>query len=204
MKIVKIKHQNQKKIIEKAVCVLKEGGLVIYPTETCYGAGVDATNPEAVDKLWHYKKERGNKPVLVAVADQAMAQKYAHLTPPAKKIFRQYLPGPVSLVINGRGLVDSRIESSLGTLGIRVPNHQLILALIKKLNRPLTSTSANVSGQPNPYSIDEILKQTNQNLIDLIIDQGTLPSRPPSTLVDMTGNKIKILRQGQIIIKPGS
>lgn len=203
MEIVKINQDNPKTIIEKAVAVLKGGGLIIYPTDTCYGAGVDATNPEAVDKLWRYKKERGNKPVLVAVADQAMAQKYGHFTSLAKKIFSQYLPGPVSLVVNGRGLVDPRIESSLGTLGVRVPNHRLILALIKKLNRPLTSTSANVSGQPSPYSIEAILKQANQSLIDLVIDQGVLPCQPPSTLVEATGKKIKILRQGQIIIKSG-
>jgi L-threonylcarbamoyladenylate synthase len=201
MEIIKLNKNNQEQIINKAIKILKNGGLLIYPTETCYGAGVEATNKKAVDRLWQYKQERDHKPVLVAVANQAMAQKYGRLTPLAKKIFHQYLPGPVSLVIPSRGLVDPRIESSSGTLGIRVPNHQLILALVKKFNRPLTSTSANVSGQPPSYSVEKILNQTNQKLIDLIIDQGAIPPNPPSTLVDVAGKRAKILRQGQIIIK---
>jgi L-threonylcarbamoyladenylate synthase len=193
--------KSQEEIILQAVDILKRGGLIVYPTETCYGVGVDATSKKAVDKLWQYKQERDHKAVLVAVADQAMAQKYGHLNHLAQKIFHQYLPGPVSIVVPGQGLVDPRIESSLGTLGIRVPDHRLVLALIKKLNKPLTSTSANVSGLPSPYSVDEVLNQVNQSLIDLIIDQGMLPPNPPSTLVDVTGKKPKILRQGQTIIR---
>ncbi len=201
MEIVRVDQKNQEEIILQAVEILKRGGLIVYPTETCYGVGVDATSKRAVDKLWQYKQERGHKPVLVAVADQAMAQKYGHLNRLAQKIFNQYLPGPISIVVPGRRLVDPRIESSLGTLGVRVPDHQLILALIKKLNKPLTSTSANVSGLSSPYSVDEVLNQANQDLIDLIIDQGVLPPNPPSTLVDITRKKPKILRQGQTIIR---
>ena len=201
MEIIKINQKNQEEIILQAVNILRRGGLIVYPTETCYGVGVDATSKKAVDKLWQYKQERGHKPVLVAVADQAMAQKYGHLNQLAEKIFHQYLPGPVSIVVPGQGLVDPRIESSLGTLGIRVPDHRLILALIKKLNKPLTSTSANVSGLPSPYSVDEVLNRANQSLIDLIIDQGPIPPNPPSTLVDVTEKKFKVLRQGQTIIR---
>ncbi|MDD3679862.1 MAG: L-threonylcarbamoyladenylate synthase [Candidatus Shapirobacteria bacterium] len=200
MEIVKLNQNNQVEIVDKAVKIIKRGGLIIYPTETCYGAGVDATNQKAVDRLWQYKQERGNKPVLVAIANQTMAQKYGQLTPLAKKVFNQYLPGPVSIIVVSRGLVDSRVESSSGTLGIRMPNHSLVLDLVKKLNRPLTSTSANVSNTPNPYSIINVLSQADTSLIDLIIDQGPISPNPPSTLVDTTGKELQVLRQGQVRI----
>ncbi|AKM79025.1 MAG: hypothetical protein UX85_C0003G0180 [Candidatus Beckwithbacteria bacterium GW2011_GWB1_47_15] len=187
--------------ITQAVKVLKAHGLVIYPTETCYGAGVDATSKKAVAKLLAYKSRREGKPLSVAVADQTMASKYVKLNTSAKNLYRKFLPGPLTVVSWGRGKVAPGVESETGTLGIRIPDHPVALALAGRLGRPITATSANVSYKPKPYSISQLLKHTSrkqQSLIDFIIDVGKLPRRPASTVVDTTLDDPLILREGKI------
>ena len=188
--------------IEKAVKVLLNGGLIIYPTETCYGAGVDATNQKAVDKLLAYKSRREGRPLSVAVTNQTMASKYVKLNLTAKNLYKKFLPGPLTVVSAGRHQMAKGVESETGTLGIRIPAHPIAMALVKKFGLPITATSANVSYKPRPYSITQLRKQTSQKqqkLIDFIIDVGTLPRRPVSTIVDTTLDDPLIIRQGEII-----
>ncbi len=194
---------SKKKIINIAIKVLKNGGVVIYPTETCYGIGVDATNAKAVEKLIKYKGDRRGKPISVAVSDITMVKKYADLSPAAENLFNNFLPGPITIVAQGKHKVDSNLESDTGTLGIRYPDYGLILKIIKKFGKPITSTSANVSNGKTPYDVQaDILDRISlakKELIDLIIDAGVLPHRAPSTIVDTTLNEPKILRQGEFI-----
>lgn len=188
--------------IDRAVKVLKTGGLVIYPTETCYGAGVDATNQKAVNKLLAYKTRREGKPLSIAVADQTMAAKYVRLNPTAKNLYKQFLPGPLTVVSAGRGRVAAGVESETGTLGIRIPDHPVAKALVQTLGKPITATSANVSYKPKPYSITQLLSQISpkqKSLIDFIVDVGKLPTRPASTVVDTTLDDPLILRPGTIL-----
>src|SRR3989344_1224933 len=188
--------------IDKAVAVLKRGGLVIYPTETCYGAGVDANNQKAVDKLLAYKTRREGKPLSIAVTDQTMAGNFVKLNATAKNLYRQFLPGPLTVVSAGKHRIAAGVESETGTLGIRIPDHPVPLELVRQLGRPITATSANVSYKPKPYSISQLFKQTRkkqQSLIDFVIDTGTLPKRPASTVVDTTLDDPLILRQGQLL-----
>lgn len=187
--------------LRQAVKVLQAGGLVIYPTETCYGAGVDATNPTAVNKILAYKTFRQGKPMSIAVTDIKMAAKYVKLNPTAKNLYRKFLPGPLTVISAGRHKVASGVESATGTLGIRIPNYSLILKILKSFGKPITATSANVSYKKRPYAIKDILNNTSkkqQSLIDLIIDAGTLPKRPSSTVVDTTFDDPLIIRQGRI------
>lgn len=203
MLVLKISQPN---IISQAVKILKAGGLVIYPTETCYGAGVDATNPAAVNKILAYKTFRQGKPMSVAVADQAMATKYVKLNPTAKNLYQKFLPGPLTVISAGRHKVATGVESSTGTLGIRIPDYPFVLKLITRFNRPITATSANVSYKKRPYAVKDILNNTSkkqQGLIDLIIDAGTLPKRPPSTIIDTTFDDPLILRQGTFHLRGG-
>lgn len=188
--------------IDRAVKVLKTGGLVIYPTETCYGAGVDATNQKAVDKLLKYKSRREGKPLSIAVTDQTMAAKYVKLNATAKNLYKQFLPGPLTIISAGRGRVANGVESETKTLGVRIPDHPVAKALVQVLGKPITATSANVSYKPKPYSIRQLLKQTSkkqQSLIDYFIDVGKLPQRPASTVVDTTLDDPLILRQGKLL-----
>ena len=199
---MRILKSTQKNIISQAVKILKAGGLVIYPTETCYGAGVDATNPVAVNKILAYKTFRQGKPMSIAVADIKMAAKYVKLNPTAKNLYQKFLPGPLTVISAGKHKVAPGVESSTGTLGIRIPNYSLILKILKSFGKPITATSANVSYKPRPYSIKQLLKYTSQKqqtLIDLFIDAGTLPKRPASTIVDTTLDDPLILRQGKLL-----
>lgn len=196
----------QKDIINQAVRSLQAGGLVIYPTETCYGAGVDATNQIAVNKLLRYKSRREGKPLSVAVTDIKMAAKYVKPNSTAKNLYQKFLPGPLTVISRGRQKVAAGVESEMNTLGIRISSYPLVNQIIKKLGRPITATSANVSYKPRPYSIPQLLKCTSkkqQNLIDLFIDAGTLAKRPVSTIVDTTFDDPLILRRTERSVLKG-
>jgi len=200
MKIIKKKAAK----INEIVKVLKSGGLVIMPTETVYGAFVDATNSQAVKKLTAYKARPFGKPYSIAVSDQKMAEKYVFLNNNAKNLYKNFLPGPLTIVSKGKGRVAPGVESEEGTLGIRIPDYPLVLKIIKKYGKPLTATSANASYKKRPYKIADILdnlSQKQKTLIDLIIDAGTLPKNEPSTVIDTTIDDPAVLRQGKIKFK---
>lgn len=189
MRIIKLTKTSLDKVVSQTVKVLRAGGLVIYPTETVYGLGVDATNLAAVKKLIAYKTRREGKPLSIAVTNQIMASQYVELTDQAKKFYEKFLPGPYTIISKGRGQVATGVESEFGTLGIRIPDYQLVTKLVEQLDRPITATSANASGEKRPYKIADVLdhlsaKQTA--LIDLIIDAGTLPKNEPSIVIDTT------------------
>lgn len=202
---MRILKSSQKNIVSEAVKILRAGGLIIFPTETCYGAGVDPTNPKAVNKLLAYKSRREGKPLSIAVSDKTMASKYVTLNPSAINLYNKFLPGPLTVVSRAKHKLAPGIESETNTLGIRIPDYPLIQKIIITFGKPITATSANVSYQPRPYSIPQLLKYTSkkqQSLIDLIIDAGKLPSRPVSTIVDTTLDDPLILRQGKITLSP--
>ena len=187
--------------VETTVQAIKAGGLVIYPTETVYGAGVDATNFEAVKKLTAYKNRPFGKPYSIAVTDQTMASVYVDINEGAKKIYRRFLPGPVTVVSQGLHKTAPGVESETGTLGIRIPDYPLIIDIVKTLGCPITATSANASYKKRPYKIADILDNLSAKqkaLIDLIVDAGTLPPNEPSTVIDTTFGKPTALRIGGV------
>lgn len=189
--------------ITETVKVLNAGGLVIYPTETCYGVAVDATNPEAVKKLLQYKDRPEGKAISVAVSDQAMAEKYVHLNEQAINIYQKFLPGPVTVISRSKGLVVKELESETGSLGIRIPAYPLILTLIKQFGKPITATSANKSGAKTPYTLADIwdnLPRKKQKLVDLVLDAGELPHNPPSTVIDTTLENMVVYRTGEVVL----
>jgi L-threonylcarbamoyladenylate synthase len=201
MKVLKTTDFSPQEIADLASKVLVSGGVVIYPTETCYGIGVDSTNRRAVEKLLKYKGDRKGKPISVGVSSRKMAEDYVEFNPQAENLFNNFLPGPITIVANGKHKVTPGLESDDGKLGIRYPKHDLALQIIKTFCKPITATSANVSKGKTPYEINEdILKRipdSKKELIDLIIDAGKLDYHPPSTIVDTTLNDPKILRQGE-------
>ena len=185
-----------------ALAVLSRGELVIYPTETCYGIAVDATNSDAVTKLLVYKGDR-HRQVAIAVSDQVMAEKYVSLNTIAANLYKEFLPGPITVISDSLHQVDDRLESATGTLGVRIPNYPITQLLIETFGRPITATSANTSGKKEPYSLADWQKYTTadkQEMVALFIDAGKLADRPTSTVVDTTLNDPQVLRQGQLII----
>ncbi len=187
--------------VEAAIRVLKRGGLIIYPTETLYGIGVDSTNPDAVKKLTEYKERPLGKPYSVAVADQNMAEQYVVLNDAAKNLYKEFLPGPLTVISKGKHKLATGVESEDGTLGIRIPGYKLVRDIIKEFGKPITATSANASYKKRPYKVSDILKNISDKqseLIDLVIDAGELQHNDPSTVIDTTLDDPVTIRQGEI------
>lgn len=201
MKIVKIDDNN---IIDQTIQSLQQGGLVIFPSDTVYGLLVDATDEKAVDKLIQFKNRPPGKAISVFLSDFKMLELFTTIDNNQLTIVQQLLPGPFTIILSSRHKVSRKLESEKGTLGIRIPAYQFINRLIKEFGKPITATSANLSGRPAHHSIDSLLKafpEKKKKLIDLVIDGGKLPRNKPSTIVDLTNPQIKILRKGDIVIK---
>jgi L-threonylcarbamoyladenylate synthase len=197
MRIIK----DGKGAIGTAIQILKSGGLVIYPTETLYGIGADATNLKAIKKLTKYKNRPFGKPYSIAVTGLGMAEKYVKLNDTAKNLYKEFLPGPLTVISKGKHKVAEGVESEDGTLGIRIPDYKLVIDIVRKLGKPITATSANASYKKRPYKISDILdniSEKQRQLIDLIIDAGELPPNEPSTVIDTTLDDPVTLRQGEI------
>lgn len=202
MKTVTLKNTNQHQldeVVTQAVSALEQGGLVIFPTETVYGLAADATNQEAVNKLLAYKTRREGKPLSIAVTGQQMAEKYVQLNQQALNFYQRFLPGPYTIISEYKNGLAEGVASEFGTVGVRWPDYQLVVEIVKKLGRPITATSANASGKKRPYSMSDIfqhLSEKQKKLIDLVIDAGVLPPNEPSTVIDTTHSTPITLRGG--------
>ena len=201
MKVLEIKG-NYKKVIEKTVKVLKSGGLVVFPSDTVYILAVDPTNEKAVEKLLTFKNRWAGRAISVAVLDEKMAMDYVKLNENGKNIYANLLPGPFTIVSNGKHKLIKGIEAENGTLGIRIPDNKYISDLIKLFGKPVTATSANLSGRTPNYSIVSFLRPLSnkkKEMIDLVVNAGKLPRNKPSTVIDVTEAELKILRRGDLI-----
>lgn len=183
---------------------LNNGGLVVFPCETVYGVAVDSQNEEAVKKLSEYKKRPFGKPYAIMVCNKEMAKKYVDINEVADNLYDKFLPGPLTIVSKSKGNLANGIASENNTLGVRIPDYNKLLTVIKEFGRPIVATSANASYQKRPYKILDILENISkkqQKLIDLIIDVGELPHNEPSTVIDTTLDEPTTLRQGEIKLK---
>lgn len=170
--------------IEKAVSVLNRDGLVVYPTETVYGLGADALSDTAVMRVYEAKQRLFGKPVSVAVSDIDMIYGIAETDELAEAFISRFLPGPVTVILRAKSVLPSELTGGTGMIGIRYPDHQTALALIRALDSPITSTSANISGEVSPTTAEMVNVPH-----DYMIDGGSLPGTP-STVVDLAGRKI--------------
>lgn len=216
----------EEQIVNKIVESLNKGSIVILPTETVYTFAVDATNEKAVKTVYEIKQRDFSKPMHVVVSSLEKAEEYVYVNKEAEKLAKAFLPGPLTIILNKKQPSGSQpffepetfrtaglgrtptlpdiLTSGLPTLGIRIPNMALILEVARIFRKPFTTTSANVSGGENPYTIDDVLEQLTQktrNKIDLAVDVGKLPKVNPSTIVDLTKQPYAILREGPITKK---
>lgn len=183
-------------VITEAASAIRAGGLVIYPTETVYGLGADASSDKAVDKIFKLKGRRAKKPIPIAVNSIGMARNVAKLNPAAEALF-MFLPGPLTIVARAKPNVSKLITAGTGTVGIRVPKHPVALKLIDFVGGPITTTSANQSGEPAPLTVKEALEQLGGK-VDMALDAGKCELGVPSTVVDATSKHPKVLRKGPI------
>lgn len=203
MESVRVNSQNpQQEVLEKIVSILKAGEIVVLPTETVYTFAVDATNPKAVERAYKLKGRKFTKPMHVVVASIKEAENYVEVSDAAKILAQHFLPGPLTLVLQKKSSkLPGILTAGIPTLGIRIPDLPLNLLIAQKFGKPYTTTSANISGRENPYSVEEILNQLSDEKkgeISLIVDAGKLPNLPPSTLLDLTQSPPTILRPGPV------
>jgi L-threonylcarbamoyladenylate synthase len=179
----------------RAARVVAYGGLIIYPTDTVYGLGCDPLNPDAVERLF-VAKGRGARAVPVLCASLAEAVELVKLSPGALELARRYWPGALTIVAPLTRRLPERLHQGTGKLGVRVPGSSGCVRLIKACGGTLVGTSANISGMPSSRTAGEARKQLGSS-VDLIIDGGRLEGSE-STVVEVTGDDIIILRKGAI------
>lgn len=199
---VYIKEKTMTEQITEAVKILKAGGAVVYPTDTAYGLAVDATNMEAVKNLYRLKGRNFKKPVSVIFPTVTWLKKIAVLNVASLKLMNSFLPGALTLVLpmKIKGESWNILSAGKSEIGVRYPDSQIALELVHAFGKPITTTSANISGEPTGYSVLGIKKQffASKNKPNFYIDSGKLKSGKLSTVVLCHGSEAKILRQGAI------
>ena len=182
--------------VSLAAKIVKEGGIVVYPTDTVYGLGCNPFNVAAVQKIKNIKR-RSNNPLPILAYDIENVGRIAILNDRAKKIAKRIWPGPITLVISKRKSLPDSITSSLNSVGVRIPNNQIALRLIKLCGGLLVGTSANKSGASSPTTAIEANKQIGDK-VDMVLDGGPTILEKESTVVSLIEDRFKILRAGAI------
>ncbi len=197
-KIIKLDPGNRLSVLREAAGVLKDGGLVAYPTESFYALGADATNPLAIEWVFRAKKRHPDNPLPVIVHDSSVIPAYAKdISPMARKAIDLLMPGPVTLVLWAADIVPHNITASTGKVAIRVPEQELMLEMARIMGSPIVATSANISGTPGLTTAQAVMEAIGAG-IELIIDDGETPGPPASTLLDVTVAPPAVLREGRL------
>jgi L-threonylcarbamoyladenylate synthase len=222
LKFIKVKSRNLSAAVAEAVAVLRRGGIIAHPTDTVWGLACDAGNPKAIQKLHALKKSDPTKPLLLNLPSKSYLDKIASKLCKAHKLTKEFWPGALSLLVLAKnkspcslrsppplpslrpssfGGLSRKGDYSVATrlLGVRLPDHELSAALARKFGKPLTTTSANLSGKAVAKNGKEVAKIFPK--IDLILDDGSVSKNNPSTLVDVSGAEVKLIREGSIPFK---
>ena len=205
MKIVKLTKKNLASVIKQTKSCLEKDGLVVFPSDTVYGLAANALSKTAIQKLYQFKNRPVNQSVAIAVANINSAKQYFRINTVQQSLLETLLPGPFTVVLESRHKVITQLEAENQTLGMRIPDYFFTQALSQSINFPYTATSANLHSKGPHYSVTALLNSLSdkkKQLLDLIIDYGSLPHNQPSTIINLTGNKIAILRQGDYLFKP--
>jgi L-threonylcarbamoyladenylate synthase len=185
-------------LIERAAGLIKDGGVIVYPTETLYGLGADAGNAGALRRIYEIKGREEAKPVLVIVdAFETLLPFVRDVTNEAQSLMLEFWPGPLTLVFKASKQVSAELTAGTGTIGARVPSSEFCRALVRACRRPITSTSANRAGDPPLATIEEICRSFPHG-VDLFIDGGRRLSGAPSTVIDVTSSPPRLLREGVV------
>jgi L-threonylcarbamoyladenylate synthase len=185
-------------LIDMVVGVLRRGGIAAYPTDTFYGLGVNCYRDKAVEKLYGLKKREYDKPISLVVSDVAMARGVCVNIPPSfEEMAKSFWPGPLTLVLKASSRLPSILLGEDGSIGIRLPDFFWLRELIRRAGFPLTATSANISGEKEISQPDKVI-EIFEGKVDLIVDGGMTPGQLPSTVVDLTSEKPKIIREGAL------
>jgi L-threonylcarbamoyladenylate synthase len=193
--------QDNATAVGKAVETLKKGGLIVAPSDTVYGALVDATNEKAVKKLIQFKNRPAGKSISVFTNGLEMMASVVSINEKQQEMLQTLLPGPFTVVLPSKHVVSPLLEAEDRTLGVRYITYTLINEIVSSFGKPVTATSANLAGLSSNHSVESLLNQlsdTKKELIDLIIDAGQLPRNKPSTVLNLTTPTVKVIRQGDL------
>ncbi|MFO8036742.1 MAG: L-threonylcarbamoyladenylate synthase [Anaerolineales bacterium] len=192
----KILHDKDPECIAYAQKVVREGGIVAFPTDTVYGIGVSAFDNRAIQKLYAVKKRAERKAIPILIAETSHLHNLISTPPPqAKRLMEHYWPGPLTLVLPAKTTLPPALSPE-PTVGIRIPDSRFTRELLRATG-PLAATSANLSGKPSAQTPEDVITQFTDH-IELIIDGGETPGERASTVVDCTSTSLRILRHGPI------
>ncbi|MBC6472040.1 MAG: threonylcarbamoyl-AMP synthase [Hormoscilla sp. GM102CHS1] len=182
--------------VSKAVELLKNGDVVVFPTDTIYGIGASIARESGVKKIFEVKSRSPHKPLIIYVASFEQLQQVTQEIPESTlSSLRKILPGAMSGIFSKTEIVPSFVTSGQNTVAVRIPNHQLCLELVRRVGDPLAVTSANISGMETQKTAPEVAAQLGER-VPLVLDGGPNPEQQPSTLVDFTGSTARLLREG--------
>lgn len=186
-----------------AAKALKDGEVIVIPTETVYGIAADARNNSAVELIYKIKGRPNTKPLQLMVADIEKAKEYLEFSARDEKVAKKFLPGPLTMVLKEKPhSLSDRINTVNDTIGLRISDHEILQSLLKELDFPIVATSANISGNKEPVTVQEAIENLDHRGINYALDGGRCKISTPTTVADFTDqNKITILRNGVVTLR---
>jgi tRNA threonylcarbamoyl adenosine modification protein (Sua5/YciO/YrdC/YwlC family) len=193
--LLQINPQNpQPRLIAQVAEILRQGGIIAYPTDTTYGIGSSIFSKRSIDRIYQLKQREKKKPFSFICADLSEVARYAKVSNYAFKILKRFLPGPYTFVLDASSIVPDLLTTKQKTVGIRIPANRICLAIVTELRHPIVTTSANLSGEEpigDPFHIDDVLGKQ----LDMVIDGGVL-SPDVSSVISLIGDFPAVLRKG--------
>ena len=181
--------------------VLNAGGVIAFPTDTFYGLGADPFNPEALLKIFQIKQRPADNPLLVLIHTRdSLEILTSEVTDNARLLMERFWPGPLTLVFKASPQMPDELTAEPGTIGVRLPGHPFTRRLLQELGQPLTAPSANISGEREPVTAQEVAKTLGDTL-NLIVDGGPAPGGQLSTVLDTTTEPPTLIREGAVSLK---
>ena len=193
--LVEINPDNpQPRLIARVVEILNQGGVIAYPTDTTYGIGCSIFNKRGVEKIYTIKQREKKKPFSFICSDISEVAKYTKVSNYAFKLLKRYLPGPYTFVLDATSIVPDLLVTKQKTVGVRIPDNRICLALVRELGHPIITTSANLSGE-DPIGDPFLVERQLGKQLDMVIDGGML-TQNVSSVVSLIGDVPDVLRKG--------
>lgn len=185
-------------VISEAAGVIQAGGVISFPTQHLYGLGADALNADAVNRIFDLKRRSQKKPILVLVKSLEDLERIVRSIPPfASRIIEKFWPGRITIIFEAKETLPVNLTAGTGKIGVRLPEHPVAAALVNSVRGPITGTSANIAGSAGCSRISDLDPRIAEKL-DLVLDAGPLKGGIGSTVVDVTGEVPRILREGAV------
>ncbi len=187
-------NEDELKIVTQA---LNEGKLIVFPTETVYGIAGNGLTLSVVNNLYQAKKRDYSKPFTLMVNDITKIKDIAYVSENEEKVIKKFMPGPITLILKKKDCISNLVTANSDTVGVRIPNHEIALSILKSVNYPLATSSANISGSVNNSNIEDIINDL-ENYVDIFIKGNISSNLLASTVVEIKNNEVNILRNGII------